>query len=271
VHGWHAIVEHIDSSEIHLWLAYPDEIKDPRLLAEYWRLLSGEELQRQQRFYFERDRHRYLVTRAMVRTVLSRYAGVAPRDWEFVVNAYGRPSIAAKLAATRWLEFNVSHSQDLVIMGIARARAIGVDVESVLPQRAALEVADRFFAPAEVAALRALPSEQQHRRFFDYWTLKESYVKARGMGLSIALDRFAFHIEDPTRIWLAIDPTLGDQAGRWTFWQLQSGRDYRGAVCAERRGEERLELSTMRSWLSPESCTSVTARPIRHRSTGRRP
>jgi 4'-phosphopantetheinyl transferase len=246
VHGRHVIVEHIDSSQIHLWLAFFDEITDPRLLGEYQRLLSREELQRQQRFYFERDRHRYLVTRAMVRTVLSKYADVGPRDWTFAVNPYGRPSIAAERAAPLGLQFNVSHTDGLAIMGITRGRALGVDVENVRTQRAAVEFADRFFAPDEAAALRALPASEQPQRFFEYWTLKESYIKARGLGLSVPLDCFSFKLSTDARAQLTVVPEEDGRADRWCFWQLRPSPTYLAAVCAESGDDQAMRIVTRR-------------------------
>ena len=120
MHGRHVIMEQLDSGQIHLWLAWLGEITDSRLLAEYRSLLSEEERQRQMRFHFERDRHRYLVTRAMVRTVLSKYADVAPRDWRFAANDYGKPSIAAEHTEARGIEFNLSHTDGLVVLGVTR-------------------------------------------------------------------------------------------------------------------------------------------------------
>ena len=247
-------MEQIDSSQIHLWLAFYDEITDPRLLGEYRELLSRDELQQRRRFYFERDRHRFLVTRAMVRTVLSQYADIAPRDWTFDINAYGRPSIAAAHAAAKGIEFNVSHADGLVIMGIARDRALGVDVENVRSQRAALEIADRFFAADEVAALRALPPHEQPQRFFEYWTLKESYIKARGTGLSIPLDCFSFRLSAGARPQLSVTPADDGRAGRWHFWHLCPHPNYLAAVCAERH-EHDLHVVT-RQWLRRESAAS---------------
>jgi 4'-phosphopantetheinyl transferase len=235
-------MEQLDSGQIHLWLAWLGEITDSHLLAEYRSLLSEEERRQQMRFHFERDRHRYLVTRAMVRTVLSKYADVAPRDWRFAVNEYGKPSIAAEYTQARGVEFNLSHTEGVVVLGVTRGRVLGVDVENVRAREVDLETADRFLAPAELAALRALPSQQQQRRFFDYWTLKESYVKARGMGLSIPLGSFAFCLEDPARIQLTIDPSLQDSAERWLCWQLQLGRGYLMALCAENREDKRPSL-----------------------------
>jgi 4'-phosphopantetheinyl transferase len=227
------VTERLDSGQIHLWLAWLGEITDPRRLAEYRSVLSEEELVKQARFHFERDRHRYLVTRAMVRTVLSRYADVAPAEWRFAVNDYGKPSIAAEHARARGIEFNLAHTDGLVVLGVTRGRALGVDVENVRAREVDLEIADRFFAPAESAALRALPSQEQSQRFFDYWTLKEAYIKARGKGLSIPLSSFAFCIEERGRIQLTTDPSLQGGAERWRFRQLQFGPDHQAAICAK--------------------------------------
>lgn len=242
VHGRHTIMEQLDSLQIHLWLVFPDEITDPRLLREHRLLLSDEELWQQARFRFERDRHRYLVTRAMVRTVLSKYAGVAPQEWRFETSEFVKPRVANDDAWARRISFNVAHTSGLVLLGVTLDRALGVDVEATNADRACVDIADRFFAPAEVRALRALSREQQVRRFYEYWTLKESYIKARGLGLSIPLDRFAFHL-DAAGLRLTVDPTLDDRAERWTFWRLQIAREHLAAVCAERGGAEQLHLS----------------------------
>lgn len=242
------IVETIDPSQIHLWLAWLGELTSARRLDEYRRLLSEEEREKRARFYFERDRHRYLVTRAMVRTVLAKYTHVEARDWRFAINPYGRPSIAPGLALARRIEFNVSHTDGLVVMAVACERTIGVDVENVRVRKADIGGAERYFAEAEVAALRALPRERQQDRFFQYWTLKESYIKARGLGLSIPLDRFAFDLDDVTGIRLTIAPSLGDSPGRWRFWQLQLGHEHLAALCAETVAHGWPEVTSARRW-----------------------
>ncbi len=241
-------MEQLDSGQIHLWLAWLGEITDPRLLAEYRSLLSEEELAKQARFHFERDQHRYLVTRAMVRMVLSKYAQVAPCDWRFSINEHGKPSIAAEHAGgARGMQFNLSHTDALVALGVTRGRAIGVDVEDARARAVGLDIADRFFALAEAAALRALPHEQQQRRFFDYWTLKESYVKARGGGMSIPLGSFAFFLEDPARIRLEIDESLQDRAERWLFLRFRFRMNHLVALCSEVGGGDRPRLRVA-SW-----------------------
>src|ERR1700739_1626702 len=221
-------------AEVHLWLAYYDEITDERLLADYRALLNQGEKEQQARFYFAKDRLRYLCTRALVRMVLSRYASIDPRKWIFSTNAYGCPENANEQVKEERLSFNISHTHSLIVLGVTRHRALGVDVENWRARDVSIDIADRFFAPAEVKALYGVPPHQQQYRFFEYWTFKESYIKARGMGLSLPLDKFSFHYAHARAVEIAIDPELADDAARWQFWQFQPRPEYLVAICAER-------------------------------------
>jgi 4'-phosphopantetheinyl transferase len=220
---------------IDVWLAHYDQISDPHLHAQYRALLTEEERGKEFRFYFPDDQRRYLVTRAMVRTVLSRYLGVAPTDWRFASNNYGRPEIANLTRAECGLCFNISHTRGLIALAVAQRREVGVDVENVRTREIEIEIADRFFARAEVAELATVPPERQQDRFFEYWTFKESYIKARGMGLSIPLGRFSFHYPHERAVQLAVEPELGDDAARWGFWQYRPTAEHLLALCVERR------------------------------------
>jgi 4'-phosphopantetheinyl transferase len=226
----------LGETEIHLWLAFYDQIGDEYLHTAYRSLLNSAELVQEPRFYFERDRRRYLVTRALVRTVLSRYARVHPAEWSFTANAYGRPEIANPQAED--LTFNISHTHSLIVLGVTRRRALGVDVENFQAREVSLDIADHYFAPPEVAALAAVPREQQQYRFFEYWTFKESYIKARGMGLSLPLGKFAFHYAGERSVGITIDRELADDPARWQFWQFRPAPGYLVAVCAERLGAQ---------------------------------
>jgi 4'-phosphopantetheinyl transferase len=230
--------ELIPRDEIHLWLASYDEIADERLHAAYRELLDPAERAQEPRFYFPRDRRRYLVTRALVRSVLARYLAIDPRECRFSTNAYGRPDIANPQPGEGGLSFNISHTHSLIVLGVSRGRALGVDVENVRAREVSLEIADRYFAPPEVTALAARPPHEQQFRFFEYWTFKESYIKARGMGLSLPLDKFSFHYPDDRSVEIAIDPELADDPGRWQFWQFQPAPEYLVAICAERTGAQ---------------------------------
>jgi 4'-phosphopantetheinyl transferase len=234
---------HLHPDKVELWLAFCDEIADEGLLADYRRLLVEEEQQKEARFHFARDRHRYLITRALVRTVLSRYAAVAPQDWRFVEDAYGRPQIINPDPAARRISFNISHTRSLVVLGVTRERALGVDTEDVHTRNAELGIADHYFAADEVAQLRATPPELQQARFFEYWTLKESYIKARGMGLSLPLAQFGFDLSQPRSVRIGFRPPLIDDPARWIFWLWRAPGDHHVAICAERVGGDAPQLS----------------------------
>jgi 4'-phosphopantetheinyl transferase len=223
----------LSRDEIHLWLAYYDEIEDRRMRL-HQALLNDAEKAQHLKFHFERDRRRYFATRVLVRTVLSRYAPVRPERWIFAANAYGRPEIANAGMPISDLSFNISHTNGLIVLGVTRGRQLGVDVENIRARGVSIEIADRFFSPIEVAALAEVASELQQDRFFEYWTLKESYIKARGMGLSIPLDKFGFRFPQDHAIELSIDPELQDCSERWQFWQLRPTPAYLVAICAER-------------------------------------
>lgn len=225
----------LEPSEVHLWLAHYERVDDERTLREYHKLMTEAERAQMVRFYFENDRRRYLVTRALVRSTLSRYAGVPAAHWQFVNNAYGRPAIAGLHGDACELSFNISHTRSLIALAITRNVAVGVDVENVVARAAPVEIADSYFSAQETAALTALERAHQQLRFFEYWTFKESYIKARGMGLSIPLDKFTFSYPSPTSVALSIDAELGDDAGRWLFWQLRPDPDYLLAICVEKQ------------------------------------
>jgi 4'-phosphopantetheinyl transferase len=223
----------LEHGQIHLWMSFFGEIRDKKLLQRYDRLLAPEEREQQRRFQFEIDRHRYLVTRALVRVVLSRYVAVAPHEWAFAANAYGKPQIANADCSARRIAFNISHTSGLILLGMRSRGVIGVDVENCRAREPPLKIADQFFEPKELAELRTLPAAQQHDRFFEYWTLKESYIKARGTGLSIPLIWFGFQFSGERTVRISMRPELNDRPSRWRFWQFRPAASYLAAVCAE--------------------------------------
>lgn len=237
----------LSKNEIHVYLADPSEIQTSDEERAYaMAILSKDELERLSRYRFERDRILYLATHWLARTVLSNYEPVEPSRWRFVAGKYGRPEIAADST----LRFNLSNTRGLAACAVGRAVDVGIDVER-LTDEAPLDAADRYFAPAEVAALRSLPVTQQPRRFFDYWTLKESYIKARGLGVSLPLDRFAFTLEDGRSPRIEIDPTLGDDGERWQFRQHLPTSDHLLAVCV--RSDDPRGCSVTYEWRRPSS------------------
>ena len=221
--------------ETHLYYALEDRIREPALLAAYEALLTPEERARKQRYYFERNRHEYLITRALVRSVLSRYAQVSPEAWAFSANSYGCPAVASP--AGTGLRFNLSNTRGLVCCLVSKDRDLGVDVEDIDREGESVSIADRFFSPSEVAELRTQPDDRRRARFFDYWTLKEAYIKARGMGLAIPLDHFSFQLKAGSPIGITFDPRLEDDPTSWQFEQLRPTETHLVSLAIRRRDE----------------------------------
>lgn len=218
------------------WYAY-ESVTDPDLLARHADLMTPEESARHARFVFPRDRALFLATRALVRTTLSRYAAVDPAAWRFGTHGNGKPHVETPVLPVP-LHFNLSNTHGLIVCAVSTTFAmIGVDTEPLDRRSASVDLAHRYFSAAEEAALRAQPAAAQPRRFLSYWTLKESYIKARGLGLAIPLDQFTFLLEqDP--IGIAFDPRLGDDAARWRFALMEAAPNHLVAVGGDTGGRD---------------------------------
>jgi 4'-phosphopantetheinyl transferase len=185
-------------NEIHLWINKPYNLllssdKNEELLIDYHTLLTPEERRKQKRYKFAKDRHDALITRVFIRDLLSYYADVAPQDWQFEKGIYGKPEIVNPPLPLR---FNISHTKNLIICAVTLNDDIGCDGEKVHRNFDVLPIAEHYFSPQETIDFFSLPTTKQLNRFFDYWTLKESYIKAWGLGLTIPLADFSFNITD---------------------------------------------------------------------------
>jgi 4'-phosphopantetheinyl transferase len=178
----------LGEGEVHVWrasLAVCDAVHQPLEAS-----LSAEERERAARFHFARDRRRFEIARGVLRDILSRCTGRPAADLRFVCAHDGKPELHDTA-----LRFNVAHSRDLALYAVARARRVGVDVEAIAPERASLDIARRFFSPAEHAALAALAEEARAAAFFRCWTRKEAFLKALGSGLARPLGSFTVSVD----------------------------------------------------------------------------
>ncbi len=201
------------------------------LVARLRSALPDDELARHDRFRHEGAAGEYLGARALVRAALSSWSPVDPRAWRFAVNEYGRPSVEAPSTPTA-VHFNLSHTRGMIVLALGRDPLVGVDVEPLARSVEVLPIVDRFFSASEAAALRALPPSQHRDRFLALWTLKEAYIKARGMGLAIPLGDFSFEPDgDPVRIGFA--PSLDDDPTLWRFHRVDLHDRHRIAVAAK--------------------------------------
>lgn len=245
MHDWPALAP----GEVHLWLTGAEDTADAALLGRCAALLNPEEQARHDRFVFDHSKRQFLVARGLVRSVLARYTGLPAEALRFVANEHGRPELDP-VHGLVGLRFNLSHARGLAALGVARDAELGVDVEDTTRNSRPEDIADHFFAPAEVQALMALPADARPARFFDLWTLKEAYIKARGMGLAIALDRFAYDLSrGRAAIDLAIDPSLGDPRAGWHFWLDDPTPGHRLAVAARLPGGAAPAIVTR--WFDP--------------------
>lgn len=203
--------------------------------------VTPEEHERAARFRQEADRQRFLCGKLLVRTFVGHHLGVAPRELKFVTGEHGKPEVAEGS-----LRFNLAHSGEWLLFGLARDRELGVDVERHRTMRDAINIAQRFFAPPEVEFLEAQNAAHQHDTFYRIWTRKEAIVKATGAGISAGLDRFAVSGDASTDVTLrGLD---GDPCwDRWTLLGLDMPPNYDAAIAFD-NGETALTSYEWTPW-----------------------
>lgn len=164
-------------------------LDDSAALPYLYGYLSREEQERAAKFYFERDRIRYIVGRGMVRTILADYLHSVPIQISLVYGAFGKPSLEPN-AYSIPLYFNLSHSDGMGLLGVTQDGEIGVDIEHHRDLSDMTEIARLVFSPWEFARWVSLPLSQQVAAFYRGWTCKEAYMKAVGMGFSLPSNSF---------------------------------------------------------------------------------
>ena len=224
---------HAVADEVHVW-RIPLDLAAPHV-ERLGQALNDEERTRTARFHFDRDRRQYQIVRGALRAILSRYVDAPPGDLAFVYNATGKPALRCG-PGEQDLRFNISHSGRMALIAVALGRDIGVDIELIRGNIPTEEIENRFFAPAEVASIRALPAADRRRAFFHCWTRKEAYLKARGEGLSLAIKEFELPIAcGETADVLAISDHPSD-CPRWWLRELVVGSGYAAAMAVEGDG-----------------------------------
>ena len=226
----------LPEARLDLWFVWPDQANVEAEITGCQAILSEEERARGARFIFPRDQRVHLLTRALVRVVLGRYLGLAPYDLCFERNPFGKPNLIAAQREASHLAFNVSHTHGLIMLGVTCGRALGVDIESL--RRNSLDTfTHEFMTRAELDAAGRLDAVARHQRSLETWTLKEAYIKARSIGLSLPLREMAFNLDNPSRTAFSTTGTLAGEAQRWDFRRFTIGSWHVGAVClAARQG-----------------------------------
>jgi len=217
----------LSTDELHVWRASLDQ--DRATIFKLLALLALDERQRAEKYFKSIDRDRFIITRGVLRKILSTYLHIAPYELRFIYNEYGKPSLSADQNSCA-LSFNLSHSNSLALYAITCGRCVGIDIEYIREDFATLEIAEHYFSKDEVAALKSLPMDQRTIGFFNCWSRKEAFIKAKGMGLSYPLDRFTVSLapgEPPALLKVDEDE---QEVGRWKMYELKPGTGYAAAM-----------------------------------------
>jgi 4'-phosphopantetheinyl transferase len=231
--GIHIPQHSLGPDEVHVWRLHADAVADSGLMGCLEGLLAADEAERRNRYVHERTRQEFLLARGLARTVLASYTGLSPHELRFTADAFGKPVLEP--IGNPHVHFNLSHSHGVVVCAAALDRHVGIDVEDSGRRLECLDLAERYFAAAEVAHLHRLPVVDRQEAFFAIWTLKEAFVKAIGHGLSFPLDTFAFELERDRL--LRFHPPA-ELPGRWRFFQFEPTPQHRGALAVECKGDE---------------------------------
>jgi 4'-phosphopantetheinyl transferase len=236
---------------VHVWYAYQN--RNAKLLPalKAARLLDREEMSRYERYHFQEDKDLYLLSHAMLRVMLSQWAPVDPRDWQFSRSEHGKPAISHPVEYQS-LQFNISHTRGLAACAICTPFTVGIDVEYSKRQLSLLPVARRFFASDEIKYLEAASDEELRYAFFEIWTLKEAYLKACGIGLfAESLQDFAMVVEDRDSAKIRFKNSISDSGRSWQFYRYRPDPDYLLALAVRRPGYEDLHPLVSEADLQP--------------------
>lgn len=219
----------LPTDQVHVWMALIEQCQAPNLRATYEAWLDDRERSRYERFRLCQHRQEYLVAHALLRSCLSRYGDRQPQDWVFSTNDHGRPELQREWGAPS-LRFNLSHTTGLVACAVTRSADVGVDVEYTARKGDLAAIAKASFVPEELADLNRLTGTAWRDRFFDLWTLKEAYLKARGLGLSLPMQQCAFQVEPGAPEPIRFNSELSEG---WVFWLLSPTQQHRLAVAVQ--------------------------------------
>lgn len=220
----------LTSNDVHVWRASFRQLKP--LLRHFESLISPDERMKASRYRFEDNREEYIIARGLLRHLLGSYLGKKPASLQFFYNPYGKPAINSEAGNNR-ITFNLSHAHGYILYVFTKGREVGIDLEKIRPEAAHDGVAERFFSKKEVSTLRALPRHAQAIGFFNCWTRKEAYIKARGEGLTIPLNQFDVSLipgEPAALLESRVDPA---DTSRWTLKSLDMGTQYIAALAVE--------------------------------------
>ena len=242
------MLERLDQ-ETHVWYVKPETVRDKMVLDTCMDALSEQEREQYRRFRFPDDSHHYLVSHALVRYALSAYFDMRPREWVFSLSDRGRPELANPGLPP--IRFNLSHTKGLAACVVNLSSDCGVDVERIYARHNPIGVAKRMFSTAEYEHMLQLHGHEQLEYFFTRWTLREAYVKARGIGISFPTHKLNFTVESDSDIKIDFDPDIQDDGGGWQFQLLPLSTEHVTSVAIRREVDKNIVTHLVGNDFSP--------------------
>jgi len=225
----HTTKIHLKPNTVHIWSL--NFVVNDDAYNKYHSLLSEDEKTRASKFKFYKDKRCYVVGKGVLRLLSGKYLN---NDAKAIVFEYGKQG-KPKFKYEAHLNFNVSHSGDIAIIGFVYDHTIGIDIEIIKDDFDTLEIANNFFSKKEIAELRKIPNPQKHIAFYRCWTRKESFIKAKGQGLSFPLDSFSVSIDSDEKSELLETKWDEHEKNFWNLFSFSPKEKYIGAISV--RGE----------------------------------
>ncbi len=216
------------SEEVHLWKASLDVgIFE---LSSFERVLSDDEQGRADRFHLQKHKNHFVAARGILRHILSRYLMVDPGQLRFKYGLHGKPALDHTGVLGANLRFNISHSTGLLLVVVSVERELGIDLEQIQPAFVTKEIVNEVFSEQEQARFHSVQAANQSKMFFEVWTRKEAYLKARGIGLSVPLNQLEVLQPDDLSIRLGLHD---DKASEWIIQSLDFGNEYSACLVVQ--------------------------------------
>jgi 4'-phosphopantetheinyl transferase len=223
----------LDGDEVHVWRVALD--RSQATIERLSRLLAADEQVKTGRFRFAKDRNQFIIGRGLLRVLLGHYLACEPAQIRFRYSSYGKPSLEDGKQVG--LQFNLSHSHQMALLVFTRGRDVGVDIEYMRPDVEFEQLARHFFSPTECAVLLDVAPALRKETFYNCWTRKEAYIKARGEGLSMPLDLFDVSLRPGEPAALLQCRENPAEVARWSLHALLPGEQYAAALAVEKTRE----------------------------------
>ncbi len=217
----------LPEGEVQLWQVFARTLESR--VKELGTFLSGEEIRRVERFYFQKDQRRFVVAHGVLRMLIGRYLNHSPRLVNFRNGSNGKPELDGHPSLVHF-SFNLSHSHNLVLFAFSKFSNLGVDLEHIRPIRDFQQIVNYYFHHNERAAFQSSPLCKRQEKFFDCWTRKEAFVKATGEGLSRPLNSFSTSIGSEKEGSIFDIDGDGIKAANWNLLSFRPAQGYVGAV-----------------------------------------